>query len=57
MRRSTSCGTGTGRWPNKATGDVLAVSRLMGHANLNTTAIYAGANDEVAARIADAVSA
>jgi integrase len=41
----------------KATGDVLAVSRLMGHANINTTAIYAGANDETAALIAEAVSA
>jgi integrase/recombinase XerC len=41
----------------KATGDVLAVSRLMGHSNLNTTAIYAAASDEVAARIAEAVTA
>ena len=41
----------------KASGDVLAVSRLMGHANINTTAIYAGANDETAALIAEAVSA
>jgi integrase len=41
----------------KATGDILAVSRLMGHANINTTKVYAAANDEVAARIADAVSA
>jgi|BarGraNGADG00212_1021973.scaffolds.fasta_scaffold08301_4 integrase len=41
----------------KATGDVLAVSRLMGHANINTTAVYAAANDEVAAKIALAVSA
>jgi len=29
----------------------------MGHANVNTTAVYAGANDEVAVRIANAVSA
>jgi len=41
----------------KASGDILAVSRLMGHANINTTKVYAAANDEVAAMIADAVSA
>jgi len=41
----------------RATGDILAVSRLMGHANINTTAIYAASNDEVAVRIANAVSA
>jgi hypothetical protein len=29
----------------------------MGHSNINTTKVYAAANDEVAARIADAVSA
>jgi integrase len=29
----------------KATGDVLAVSRLMGHSNLNTTAIYANSQE------------
>ena len=41
----------------KATGDILAVARLMGHANVKTTAIYAAANDETAALIAEAVSA
>ena len=41
----------------KATGDILAVARLMGHANVKTTMIYAGANDETAALIAEAVSA
>jgi integrase/recombinase XerC len=41
----------------KATGDILAVSRLMGHANVNTTAIYVEANDDTAALIANAVSA
>jgi integrase len=41
----------------KATGDILAVSRLMGHANVNTTKVYAAANDDVAALIAEAVSA
>jgi integrase len=41
----------------KASGDVLAVSRLMGHANINTTAIYAAANDDTAALITEAVSA
>jgi integrase len=41
----------------KATGDILAVSRLMGHSDINTTKVYAAANDEVAARIAEAVAA
>jgi integrase len=41
----------------KATGDVLAVSRLMGHASPVTTAVYVAANDDTAALIAEAVSA
>ena len=40
----------------QATGDLLAVGRVMGHASPVTTAIYAEANDEVADRIAIAVS-
>lgn len=39
----------------QATGDLLAVGRVMGHASPVTTAIYAQANDEVADRIAAAV--
>jgi integrase len=41
----------------KATGDIFAVSRLLGHANINTSAIYIAANDDTAALIANAVSA
>jgi site-specific recombinase XerD len=37
------------------TGDLLAVSRQMGHASVTTTAVYAQEGDEVADRIADAV--
>jgi site-specific recombinase XerD len=40
----------------QATGDLLAVGRVMGHASPVTTAIYAQANDEVADRIAIAVA-
>lgn len=40
----------------QATGDLLAVGRQMGHASPVTTAIYAAASDEVADRIAEAVS-
>lgn len=39
----------------QATGDLLAVGRMMGHSSPVTTAIYAQANDDVAARIAAAV--
>lgn len=39
----------------QATGDLLAVSRQMGHSSTTTTAIYAQANDAVADRIAAAV--
>lgn len=38
-----------------ATGDLLAVSRAMGHANPATTAIYAASSDEALDRIAEAV--
>jgi integrase/recombinase XerD len=38
-----------------ATGDLLAVSRAMGHANPATTAIYAATSDEALDRIAEAV--
>jgi integrase len=41
----------------KATGDIYAVSKLLGHSNINTTAIYVAANDETAALIAEAVTA
>src|ERR1019366_641353 len=39
----------------QATGDLIAVGRMMGHASPATTAVYAAANDDVAARIATAV--
>ena len=41
----------------QATGDILAVSRLMGHNSVTTTQVYVAANDETAALIAEAVSA
>ncbi len=39
-----------------ATGNLLAVSRAMGHASPATTAIYAAASDDVADEIAEAVA-
>lgn len=39
----------------QATGDLVAVGRAMGHSSITTTAIYAQANDDVAAKIAAAV--
>lgn len=39
----------------QATGDLLAVGRMMGHSSPVTTAVYAQANDDVAAKIAAAV--
>lgn len=39
----------------QATGDLIAVGRMMGHSSPVTTAIYAQAGDDVAARIAAAV--
>lgn len=39
----------------QATGDLLAVGRQMGHASPVTTAVYAQASDDVAAKIAAAV--
>jgi len=39
----------------QATGDLLAVGRMMGHSSPVTTAVYAAANDDVAAKIALAV--
>lgn len=39
----------------QATGDLVAVGRAMGHSSVTTTAIYAAANDDVAAKIAAAV--
>jgi len=39
----------------QATGDLLAVGKLMGHSSPVTTAVYAAANDDVAAKIALAV--
>jgi len=39
----------------QATGDLIAVGRAMGHSSPVTTAIYAQANDDVAAKIAAAV--
>jgi integrase len=41
----------------EATGDILAVSRLLGHANVNTTQIYVRTREDVARAIAMAVSA
>jgi integrase len=41
----------------EASGDILTVSRLLGHANLNTTQIYVRTRDDVAEAIARAVSA
>jgi integrase len=38
-----------------STGDLLGVSRALGHASVATTAIYAATSDEVLDRIADAV--
>lgn len=40
----------------QATGDLLAVGRQMGHSSPVTTAVYAAASDEVADKIAEAVS-
>jgi len=39
----------------QATGDLIAVGKMMGHSSPVTTAIYAQANDDVAAKIAAAV--
>ena len=39
----------------QATGDLVAVGKVMGHSSVTTTAIYAAANDDVAAKIAAAV--
>lgn len=39
----------------RATGDLLALGRQMGHAAVQTTAVYAAESDEVADRIAEAV--
>jgi len=39
----------------RATGDLIAVGKLMGHSSPVTTAVYAAANDDVAAKIALAV--
>ena len=41
----------------EASGDILTVSRLLGHANLNTTQIYVRTRDDVARAIAEAVTA
>jgi integrase len=41
----------------EATGDILAVSRLLGHANVNTTQIYVRTREDVAQAIALAVCA
>lgn len=38
-----------------ATGDLLAVSRAMGHASVSTTAVYAATSDAMLDRIAEAV--
>lgn len=40
----------------QATGDIIAVGRQMGHSSPVTTAIYAAASDEMADRIAEAVT-
>ena len=40
----------------QATGDLLAVGRMMGHSSVTSTAIYAQANDDIAAKIASAVT-
>jgi integrase len=40
----------------QATGDLIAVGRQMGHSSPVTTAVYAAASDEVADRIAQAVT-
>jgi integrase len=40
----------------EATGDILTVSRLLGHANLNTTQIYVRTREDVARAIALAVT-
>lgn len=39
----------------QATGDLIAVGRMMGHSSPVTTAIYAQANDDISAKIAAAV--
>lgn len=39
----------------QATGDLLAVGRMMGHSSPVTTSVYAQANDDIAAKIAMAV--
>src|SRR5664280_2006297 len=41
----------------EASGDILTVSRLLGHANLNTTQIYVRTREDVARAIAMAVTA
>jgi integrase len=41
----------------EASGDILTVSRLLGHANLNTTQIYVRTREDIAAAIALAVCA
>ena len=41
----------------EATGDLLAVARLLGHANINTTQIYVKTREDVARSIAMAVTA
>lgn len=39
----------------RATGDLIAVGRQMGHASTHTTAVYSAASDHVADKIANAV--
>lgn len=39
----------------QSSGDILAVSEMMGHASVNTTKIYAQASSDVKKKIASAV--